>query len=179
MYLFHGTSLSRLHAQIDGLAAQSGRAAAQQPAAVPAQAQLIDLLTVRGDVLGRIADYELAAELAERLVRDAPQDGTAWLARAKTRATFHRFAMALDDVDAPGHTGLGPAVTDARRTATLQAAGYHADALVLCADAVKRGPGFPIAGPCPSPGPPRPDRGGPGRPRGRYRPAASAGLLQR
>jgi tetratricopeptide (TPR) repeat protein len=142
-------AVANLHAQIDGLAVQSRRDGAEQAAttmAVPARVQLIDLLTLRGDVLGRIADYELAAELAECLVRDAPDDGTAWLTRAKTRATFHRFAMALDDLDAAGRNGLGPAVMDTRRTATLQAAGYHADALVLCADAVKRGPGFSTLG---------------------------------
>jgi tetratricopeptide (TPR) repeat protein len=132
-------AVANLHAQIDGLAVQSRRDGAEQAAttmAVPARVQLIDLLTLRGDVLGRIADYELAAELAECLVRDAPDDGTAWLTRAKTRATFHRFAMALDDLDAAGRNGLGPAVMDTKRTATLQAAGSHADALVLCADEV-------------------------------------------
>ncbi|MCW2931182.1 MAG: hypothetical protein JWM19_2144 [Actinomycetia bacterium] len=142
-------AVANLHAQIDGLAARSRRADPGQAAtetAVAARVQLIDLLTLRGEVLGRIADYELAAELAECLVRDVPDDGTAWLTRAKTRATFHRFAMALDDLDAAGRNGLAPAVTDTKRTATLQAAGYHADALVLCADAVKRGPGFATLG---------------------------------
>ena len=47
------------------------------------QALLVDLLLLRGRMLGRIADYERAAELAERLVRDASDDGTAWLARAR------------------------------------------------------------------------------------------------
>jgi hypothetical protein len=59
------------------------------------QVLLVDLLLLRGQVLGLIADYERADELADVLVRDAPDDGTAWLARARTRATFHRFPEAL------------------------------------------------------------------------------------
>ncbi len=71
----------------------------------PRAAELIDLLTLRGHVLGRIADYERAAELAEQLVRDATDDGKALLARARTRATFHRFADALADLDAAQQRG--------------------------------------------------------------------------
>jgi hypothetical protein len=82
-------AVANLHAQIAGLAARvcpapPGQAAA--PPSVEAQAVLIDLLTLRGDVLGRIADYERAAELAERLVRDAPDNAAALLARARTRS---------------------------------------------------------------------------------------------
>jgi hypothetical protein len=47
---------------------------------VAEQALLVDLLILRGEVLGRITDYERAAELAQVLVRDAPDDGAAWLA---------------------------------------------------------------------------------------------------
>jgi hypothetical protein len=60
----------------------------------------VDLLLLHGQVLGRIADYERAAELAEMLVSDAPDAGTARMARARTRATLHRFAEALADLEA-------------------------------------------------------------------------------
>ena len=95
------------------------------------RALLVDLLLLRGHVLGRIADYERAAELAELLVRDAPDDGAAWLARARTRATFHRFAEALADLDAAGRCGADRATLDAERAAILQAVGCYAEALVL------------------------------------------------
>jgi hypothetical protein len=55
-----------LHAQIDGLTAR-GLRDASSPAAE--SLRRVDLLVLRGHVLGRIADYEQAAELAEQLVR--------------------------------------------------------------------------------------------------------------
>ena len=110
------------------------------------QALLVDLLLLRGEVLGRIADYERAAELAEVLVRDAPDDGAAWLARARTRATFHRFAEALADLDAAGRRGADRAAVDAERAAILQAVGCYAEALVLRRTAAERRPDFATLG---------------------------------
>jgi predicted Zn-dependent protease len=104
-----------LHAQIDGLAAESPL--------------LIDLLLLRGHVLGRIADYERAAELAEQLVQDG--DGTAFLARARTRATFHRFTEALADLDAAEQRGLDSRALAAERAVIFQATGRYAQAREL------------------------------------------------
>jgi tetratricopeptide (TPR) repeat protein len=142
-------AVANLHAQIAGLAARAcpvppGQAAA--PPAVETQAVLIDLLTLRGEVLGRIADYERAAELAEQLVRDAPDNGTALLARARTRGVFHRFVEALADLDAAGRKGLDHATVDAERAPILQAAGCYWHALVLSENAAKRRPGFTTLG---------------------------------
>ena len=142
-------AMANLHAQIAGLAARAHWAGLGQAAARAAVAQLavlVDLLTLRGDVLSCIADYERASELAERLVRDAPDDGTAWLARARTRATFHRFAGALADLDAARRNGLERATLDAERAAILQATGCHADALLLRENAARRRPGFAALG---------------------------------
>ena len=97
-------ALVNLQGQIDGLESQ----AANGRLAVAQWADLIDLLSLRGHVLGRIADYERAAALAEQLVRDAPADGIAFLARARTRATFHRFTEALADLQAAEQLGSGP-----------------------------------------------------------------------
>ena len=94
-------------------------------------APLVDLLLLRGQVLGRIADYERAAALAEALVRDASDDSGAWLARARTQATFHRFPEALADLDEAGRRWADRAVLDAERAAILQAVGCYAEALVL------------------------------------------------
>src|SRR5271170_7359924 len=103
-------ALVNLHAQVDGLTARVLRPESGQSAPWPAAAGdwrlLIDLLTLRGHVLGRIADYERASELAERLVRgSAVGDGSALLARARTLASFHRFADALADLDAAQQRG--------------------------------------------------------------------------
>jgi tetratricopeptide (TPR) repeat protein len=142
--------MANLQAQIDGLLARrhgprSGPAAAAPPA-VAEQVLLIDLLILRGQVLGRIADYERAAELAEVLVRDAPDDDAAWLARARMGATFHRFAEALADLDAAERRGSDRATLDAERAAILQAVACYTEALVLRRNAAERQPDFTTLG---------------------------------
>jgi hypothetical protein len=72
-------------------------------ATASAQAGLVELIMLRGLILGHIADYFRAEAIAEQLVRDAPADANAPLARARTRAMFHRFNEALDDVDRAEH----------------------------------------------------------------------------
>jgi tetratricopeptide (TPR) repeat protein len=106
-----------LDAQIEGLAAASPL--------------LIDLLILRGQVLGRIADYERAAELAEQFVRNTTVDGTAFLSRARARATFHRFTEALADLDAAERSGLDRRTLAAERAVILQATGCYAQAREL------------------------------------------------
>jgi len=138
--------VANLQAQIDGLAAQLAGARSWRASAVAERARLVDLLILRGEVLGRIADYERAAELAMVLVRDAPDDGAAWLARAGTRATFHRFSEALADLDAAGRCGADQATLDAERAAILQAVGCYAEARVLRRDAAERRPDFTTLG---------------------------------
>ena len=129
-------ALANLQAQIDGLAARPRRAASGRSGpVVAASALLVDLLLLRGRLLGRIADYERAGALAEALVLDVPDDGTARLARARTRAVFHRFPEALADLDAAGLRGAERTVLDGERAAILQAVGCHNDALVLLREA--------------------------------------------
>src|SRR6185312_8911514 len=72
--------------------------------------------------------------------------GTAWLARARTLATFHRFAEALADLDAARRRGSDLATVEAERAATLQAAGCYGEALALRRDAAKRRPDFATLG---------------------------------
>jgi tetratricopeptide (TPR) repeat protein len=138
--------VANLQAQIDGLAAQLAGARSSRAPAVAERARLVDLLMLRGNVLGRIADYERAAELAMVLVRDAPDDGAAWLARARTRATFHRFSEALADLDAAGRCGADQATLNAERAAILQAVGCYTEALVLRRTAAERRPDFTTLG---------------------------------
>jgi tetratricopeptide (TPR) repeat protein len=128
-----------LQAQIHGLTAPARSAVAQR-------ALLADLLIQRGHVLGRIADYERAAELAEQTVRDAPDDARALLARARTRATLHRFAEALADLDAAGRSGFDRSTLDAERASILQAIGCYDQALALTRTAADRQPDFATVG---------------------------------
>jgi tetratricopeptide (TPR) repeat protein len=135
-------ALVNLQAQIHGLESQ----AARERLAVAQWANLIDLITLRGQVLGCIADYEHAAALAEQLVRDAPTDGIAFLARARTRATFHRFAEALADLQAAERLGSDRASLDAERAAIFQALGRYDEALTLRQNAAERRPDFATLG---------------------------------
>ncbi|MCK6627151.1 MAG: hypothetical protein L6R45_18490 [Anaerolineae bacterium] len=131
-------ALLNLQGQIDGLESQAtaGRLMAGQ------WANLIDLLTLRGHVLSCIADTERAADLAEQLVCDAPDDGLAFLARARMRAAFHRFAAALADLETAERLGWERAVLDAKRAAIFQALGRYDEALTLRRDAAERRPDF-------------------------------------
>jgi tetratricopeptide (TPR) repeat protein len=131
-----------LEAQINSLASQvtSGRLAVSQ------RADLIDLLSLRGHILGRLADYERAAALAEQLVCDAPADGLAFLARTRTLATFHRFGEAAVDLDAAERFGLERAVLEAERATIFQALERYDKAFALRRNAVERRPDFAALG---------------------------------
>jgi tetratricopeptide (TPR) repeat protein len=142
--------VANLHAQIDGLTARvptpRSMQAARTPPAAAEQALLVDLLLLRGHVLSRIVDYERAAGPAEVLVRDTPDDRAAWLARARTRAIFHRFTEARADLDAAGQRGADRGTVDAERAAILQAVGCTTEALVLRRDAARRRPDLATLG---------------------------------
>jgi len=131
-------ALLNLRAQIDGLEPdlRLGRAT------IASRVYLIELITLRGLILGRIADYERAEQMAGQLVCDAPTDGRAFLARARTRAVFHRFAAALDDLDLAERLSLVPATTSRERAAIFQALGRYDDALALREEAARRWASF-------------------------------------
>ena len=131
-----------LHAQIDALTAAAIRTT--RPASQ--QLGLIDLLTLRGHVLGRIADYEHAHELAGHLIREAPHDPISFLAKARTDATFHRFDAAQADLDSAELLGLDRSALDAERAVILQALHDHARARPLYESAERRRPDFGTIG---------------------------------
>jgi tetratricopeptide (TPR) repeat protein len=117
-------ALLNLQAQIDGLEDHGTTAEA---------ATLIDLLILRGLILGRIIDYERAAQLADRQVGAAITDAAAYLARARTRAVFHRFTEALDDLDRVDRISPQDVAAKRERAAILQALGRYDEALVTYA----------------------------------------------
>ena len=120
-------ALSNLQAQI----AAEERLARYGPLTVSQRAAMVELLIMRGQFLGRIADYERAEALAEQLVGDAPTDGGAFLARARARATFHRFAAALADLDEAERLGVNSDRCAAVRATIFQASGRYDEALVI------------------------------------------------
>lgn len=120
-------AVGNLHAQIDG----QRRLLAQQPPTAARLAALADLLTMRGQFLGRIADYEEALATAEQAVRTFPQDGIAYLSRAKAQATFHRFVAAQADVRLAEAWGASRFRTDPVRAAIFQAVGRYDEASLI------------------------------------------------
>jgi tetratricopeptide (TPR) repeat protein len=126
-------ALRNLQAQIGGMEpdVRLGRAAAA------GQADFIELITLRGLILGHIADYERAAQLAEGLVSDAATDATAFLARSRTRGVFHRFAAALEDLDHAERLSLDTRMIHRERVAIFQAVGRYDEALVLREEAAR------------------------------------------
>jgi tetratricopeptide (TPR) repeat protein len=130
-----------LSAQIDGLAVRAALLGTAESLI------LIDLLTLRGHTLGRIADYEWAEDFAEQLVRRTTDcAGMAFLARARTRAIFHRFTDALAELEAAEQHGLDRATLAAERAEILQAVGRHEQAIELNLGVASRRPEFATLG---------------------------------
>lgn len=128
-------ALSNLQGQIEG----EEHLAIYRPLTVKQRAGIIDLVSMRGQFLGHLADYERAADLAAQLVDDDPMDGAAFVARAKTLATFHEFTAALRDLDHAAELGVAHAAEIRLRAAILQATGRYDDALVVrCREAEAR-----------------------------------------
>jgi tetratricopeptide (TPR) repeat protein len=95
------------------------------------RAELVELIALRGHVLGNIADAERAAAMADELVRQVPSDARSFLARARIRGVFHRFASALKDLDRAAYLGGNCVELDAERAAIYQALGRYDDALAI------------------------------------------------
>jgi tetratricopeptide (TPR) repeat protein len=131
-------ALLNLDAQIDALEPEvtGGRAS------VETRAGLIELISLRGLIVGRIADYDKAEEIAEQLVRDAPMDARALFARARTRAGFHRFNDAVADVDRAERLSLDAETANGERAAIFQALGRYDESYVLRDEAAKRQASF-------------------------------------
>lgn len=96
-----------------------------------ARLSLVDLLSARGQFLGRIADYERAAEITDGLVKEVPQVADVWLARASTFATFHRFDAALADLAEAEKRGAKPIAVARARASILAAQGHYDEAAKL------------------------------------------------
>src|SRR5260370_21504465 len=131
-------ALLNLQAQIDGLEPD----VRLSHATVESRVGLIELITLRGLILGHIADYQRADEIAEQLVCDGAADVIAFVARARTRAIFHRFTDALDDIDRAERLGFNAETTNGDRAAIFQALGRYDEALGIREEAADRRASF-------------------------------------
>jgi tetratricopeptide (TPR) repeat protein len=135
-------ALLNLEAQIEG---QEARLAIGSLSA-PEQSALIELVALRGHILGRIADYEWAAEHADELCRSSANDALAWVTRARARARFHCFDQALADLGEARRLGADPCVVDAERAEILQSIGEYEEALVHFRESAERRADFATLG---------------------------------
>ena len=131
-------ALLNLDAQIDALEPQVRR----RRASVEIRAGLVELISLRGLMLGRIADYERADAIADQLVRDVPDEAKALITRARTRAAFHRFMEALTDLDSAAPLSLDAETAKSERAAIFQAVGRYDEAVALREEAAERQPSF-------------------------------------
>jgi tetratricopeptide (TPR) repeat protein len=133
-------ALGNLEAQIDG---QAWRAA-QGLLTAGGHVELVELLALRAHLLGRVVDAERAAALAKDLVRQLPGDAQPFITRARMAAVFHRFALALSDLDAAAGLGANQVTLNAERAAIYQALGRYDEALALRLQALTRDANFSV-----------------------------------
>lgn len=96
--------------------------------------RLIMLLITRGQYAGRIADYERAAELAQKTIKLAPNEAVGYQARAAIRSIFHEFTGAFADLEQAEKLGANPAGNRDRRASLLHATGKTDEAYKLLTD---------------------------------------------
>jgi tetratricopeptide (TPR) repeat protein len=120
-------AVGNLEARIDG---QSSRAMSGR-LTVGERTELVELIALRGQVLGCIAHAERAASMADELVSQLPSDARSFVARARMRCVFHRFASALTDLDTAAVLGGDRVDLDPERAAIYQALGRYDEALAI------------------------------------------------
>ena len=135
-------AIGNLQAQIEGL---QGEAAAHRLTA-EGTSGLVELLLLRGHILGRVRDYELAGRLTAQLIREGPSGPAALLARSRTRAALHRFVEALADLDDAAGLGADPSAVDAERAVIFQALGRYDEALAIFSEVTNRRADFSSLG---------------------------------
>lgn len=92
---------------------------------------LSNLLFVRGDVLGRVADHDRAESVGIEAANASPDAAIAHLIRTRLASRFHRFAEAGVALDRALAAGCPAREVDSERAALLQATGRYLDALPL------------------------------------------------
>lgn len=132
-------AIRNLEAQIEGLEIRTTLTVADR-------AVLVDLIALRGHIRSCIADSKAAAALADGMVRDAPSDGQAFFARARTRCVFHLFSAALGDLDLAQQYGMDAQACDDERAGIFLSVGRCDEALEMRCDAAARRPSFQSLG---------------------------------
>jgi tetratricopeptide (TPR) repeat protein len=89
----------------------------------------VSLLLLRGQIRGRIADYERADHMAAALVAGVPGSPAAQRTLASVHATLHRFSAASAALSRAEKLGENPLELESARAALREATGRTSDAL--------------------------------------------------
>jgi tetratricopeptide (TPR) repeat protein len=98
---------------------------------LPEMTKLVGGLLLRAQILSRASDYDRAGEIAERAVKDFPNQPTAYVLRARVRSALHRFAEARADLEEAEERGAAKNQLDELRARIGQATGHEKEALAL------------------------------------------------
>ena len=104
------------------------------------RAMLTDMLLLRGEIAGSIADYDRAEAVAARSTVELPESPASSLAMAKVLSRFHRFEAALEWLDRAQAQAADASAIAMERASVLQAVGRFAEALPIREDAVRNSP---------------------------------------
>jgi tetratricopeptide (TPR) repeat protein len=107
---------------------------------------LSELLFLRGDVLGRIADHDCGEQVANAAIASSPSRADALYIHARLAERFHRFREAATLVDQAFEAGYPIQEIDTARAAALQATGKYREALVLREKLARDHPGIDTLG---------------------------------
>ncbi|HEY6665811.1 MAG TPA: hypothetical protein VI036_11875 [Propionibacteriaceae bacterium] len=107
---------------------------------------LSNLLFVRGDLLGRIADHDRAERVATEAAESLRDAASALYVRARLAERFHRFDEAGALLDQALVAGYPRREVDVERAALWQATGKYGEALVLRKKLAKEDPGIHTLG---------------------------------
>ncbi|MBV9174563.1 MAG: tetratricopeptide repeat protein [Chloroflexi bacterium] len=107
---------------------------------------LSNLLFVRGDVLGRLADHDRAELVGIAAVGLSPDTGSALYIRARLAGRFHRFDQAKHLLDRALAAGYSAQEIHGETAALLQATGHYREALALRERLAKADPGIHTLG---------------------------------
>ena len=140
-YVSGRSALATLSTSIASLTCGRGRAASFAD-----RARLAELLFLRGDLLGRIADHDRAELAASEAIALAPGTAGALFVRAWLAARFHRFEEAGVLLDCARAAGHAKQPIDAERAALLQATGLYGEALTLRKAMAHTAPGIRTLG---------------------------------
>jgi tetratricopeptide (TPR) repeat protein len=134
-------ALANLSASIETL--ELGRI---ESASCEGLATLSNLLFLRGDLLGCIADHDRAELAALEAIALSQNTGTVLYTRARLAGRFHRFEEAKELLDRAQEAGHPTREIDIERAALLQATGQYGEALALREKLAKNEPGIHTLG---------------------------------